>query len=503
MDSSKENKPEEVVGDDGDDDDNIYPPIPIGQQLSAETIRNGGKLEVIGDDDDDNINPPIPIQQQLSAETKRNGGKLEVIGDDDDDNINPPIPIQQLLVGESTKRDRKLEVIGDDDGDNVNPPIPIEVQFSTVETKKSHGKLEVIGDDNNHIINPPIPIEQVAAALEDEEKGQQFTRMVSLRSAAADSSNSLVALGSSIVADGSIERRTDNVFSPLERPSSIPFYSSHQIAPDSDDDDIEQQLEVDLAQSADDPPFPLLEATLVDDVVYDAVAFDEVSVRPSWRKRHPKLAAGGLFLVIAAVVASAVVPSIALSGRNREQTAGSKNEDDILVVDSDATKNNLSPTTGAPVLTSPTTGAPVLTNPTTGAPVLTSPTTGAPVLTSPLSGLCEPNGGTCGCGKDGNGGVITLNRFWGDSSDEQVWGCGGAFALTGLELSQQWDSSTVQSSVGVIFEQGDSYHGWEGCCQVCGLNLQMAGRLSSGWYCEKDLFATGIWLKGNPDAAVV
>jgi hypothetical protein len=24
----------------------------------------------------------------------------------------------------------------------------------------------------------------------------------------------------------------------------------------------------------------------------------------------------------------------------------------------------------------------------------------------------------------------------------------------------------------------------------------LAGRLSSGWYCEKDFFSTGIWLKG-------
>ncbi len=121
-------------------------------------------------------------------------------------------------------------------------------------------------------------------------------------------------------------------------------------------------------------------------------------------------------------------------------------------------------------------------------------TTGDPAL----GGFCEPNGGACECGKDDNGVLITLNRFWGDSSDEQVMGCGGAFQFTGLDLSVE-----KNPSAGANFGQGETFYGWEGCCTVCGKNLQAAGKLSSGWYCEKDFFSTGIWLKGNPDAGVV
>jgi len=37
---------------------------------------------------------------------------------------------------------------------------------------------------------------------------------------------------------------------------------------------------------------------------------------------------------------------------------------------------------------------------------------------------------------------------------------------------------------------------WETCCQNCGTTLQNDNVLSPGWYCEKDFFSTGIWLKG-------
>ena len=45
----------------------------------------------------------------------------------------------------------------------------------------------------------------------------------------------------------------------------------------------------------------------------------------------------------------------------------------------------------------------------------------APITTTPIVG-CDPNGGSCACGFGGGGRTrsITLNRFWGDSSDEQV-----------------------------------------------------------------------------------
>ena len=129
--------------------------------------------------------------------------------------------------------------------------------------------------------------------------------------------------------------------------------------------------------------------------------------------------------------------------------------------------------------------------------------------TGPVSGYCDPNGGTCLCGSGGNSETgkfspITLNRFYGDTTDQKVWGCGGAFQLTALEFNAQWQktftsgstSEKISLDMGISFAQQDSYLGWEACCYICGANLQMAGKLSSGWYCEKDLASTGIWLKG-------
>jgi hypothetical protein len=125
-------------------------------------------------------------------------------------------------------------------------------------------------------------------------------------------------------------------------------------------------------------------------------------------------------------------------------------------------------------------------------------------LTGPVSS-CSENGGACICGSDGNGQLITLNRFFGDSNDEKVWGCGGAFILSGAGWNAQWGGTlsesgpeaTAENSAGIIFSQEDSYSGWEACCAICGVNLQKAGKISDGWYCEKDFFSTGIWLIGK------
>ena len=100
-----------------------------------------------------------------------------------------------------------------------------------------------------------------------------------------------------------------------------------------------------------------------------------------------------------------------------------------------------------------------------------------------------------------------MNSFVGDENNEKIYGCGGAFQLTGSTLNQQWGGTpcetgpeaNVAAILGLEFSQQDSYDGWEGCCYICGANLQMAGKLSDGWSCQKnsEIFATGIWLKGK------
>jgi hypothetical protein len=103
-----------------------------------------------------------------------------------------------------------------------------------------------------------------------------------------------------------------------------------------------------------------------------------------------------------------------------------------------------------------------------------------------------------------------MDRFFGDDNDEKVEGCGGAFELSSASLNQQWGGTlsgtgpeaNVATSIGLDFSQQTSFDGWSGCCNICGYNLQIAGKISDGWYCERDgifggLFATGIWLKGK------
>jgi hypothetical protein len=81
--------------------------------------------------------------------------------------------------------------------------------------------------------------------------------------------------------------------------------------------------------------------------------------------------------------------------------------------------------------------------------------------------------------------------------------------LTGAALDQQWGGTLSETgpevndatSIVLDFSQQNSFNGWSGCYNICGYNLQMARKISDGWYCEKDgiwgLFSTGIWLKGK------
>jgi hypothetical protein len=120
---------------------------------------------------------------------------------------------------------------------------------------------------------------------------------------------------------------------------------------------------------------------------------------------------------------------------------------------------------------------------------------------SPIAdGTCNGDGGACGCGMGGDGTLMTMNQFYGDSNDQQVSGCGGAFQLTSVQWDAEWGGSlskfpSILASIG--FSQAPSFYGWEDCCYHCGYNLQLAGKLTSGWFCEKDFFSTGIWLKGK------
>ena len=106
-------------------------------------------------------------------------------------------------------------------------------------------------------------------------------------------------------------------------------------------------------------------------------------------------------------------------------------------------------------------------------------------------------GGACHCGFGGDGAILTLNKFTGD---DKVYGCGGAFRLTGADVTAEWQGSSGLVTAGISFTQDASYDGWEGCCFICGKNLEIAGMIETAWYCEKDAFSTGIWLKGTPSA---
>ena len=80
-------------------------------------------------------------------------------------------------------------------------------------------------------------------------------------------------------------------------------------------------------------------------------------------------------------------------------------------------------------------------------------------------------GGDCTCGFNHNRGNIGVSIYLRDGfhGDDHVWGC-------------------------------DDYsddNAWENCCNECGQQLERVGLLRSGWWCEKDFFNTGIWLKGD------
>jgi hypothetical protein len=104
---------------------------------------------------------------------------------------------------------------------------------------------------------------------------------------------------------------------------------------------------------------------------------------------------------------------------------------------------------------------------------------------------CSGNGGAC---KVLDGTDIQLNRFNSDRTNQQVWGCGGAFKLTGAELKAIL-AKEPSAEISLSFSQSDTFYGWEGCCRIAGEALQSRGYLSDGWFCVWD--PLGIWLKGK------
>jgi len=124
------------------------------------------------------------------------------------------------------------------------------------------------------------------------------------------------------------------------------------------------------------------------------------------------------------------------------------------------------PTTSTPTTSMPTTSKPTTSKPTTSKPTTSTPTTSNLIASKPttsqqgpLTELCVGNGGTCGCGKTGDGRLITLSRFFGDQNNEKVEGCGGAFALTSAQLGAQWEKTfmeggpevSIAASIGLTF----------------------------------------------------
>jgi len=234
------------------------------------------------------------------------GGKLEVIDDGEESNFPPPIPIEQQLAATKTKRMGKLEVIHDGVGDENNLPPPIPIEQSAAANSTIKGGNDITTD------NPHIP--KIAASREDQQVNRHLRIMETPHSVYAGH------------VDDTAESRTNNsVLPPSEtrtRSRILPFLSSRQTLTNND---IEQpsppEVVVDAAPSS-DPPLPLLEATLVDDKVYDAVPVndipdDAVAIRPSWWKRHPKVAACGLFVSVAVVSLGAGVAGIVIANRER------------------------------------------------------------------------------------------------------------------------------------------------------------------------------------------
>jgi hypothetical protein len=110
-------------------------------------------------------------------------------------------------------------------------------------------------------------------------------------------------------------------------------------------------------------------------------------------------------------------------------------------------------------------------------------------LVNPVTG-CEGGIGACRCSVSGDGSKISM-----DINKEMVYGCDGAFPLDSATWDAQWGGA-LSASGGLGFTTSASYDGWEGCCLICGINLELAGKIFTGWYCDKDLFSTGIWLMG-------
>ena len=198
------------------------------------------------------------------------------------------------------------------------------------------------GEDVNDV-NAPLPIQLIAAKLEqDEAAGAEECRHTE--------ATMMTAARISKLKGGDEIKKFDRDSSSNHDPKApgpnvekiMSSLSVASVSSFSSTDDVEQAAG---ASSEGAPPpslsyhLPLIEATLVNDIVYDAVA-----IRPYFWKRHPKYAVGGVLLMVMIVVTVAtalLAPSVQNRGQNSTRN---QNEPEGIGIEFDNPLQNYGPT---------------------------------------------------------------------------------------------------------------------------------------------------------------
>lgn len=295
-------------------------------------------LEVIENEND----VPLPAPQIVKASKKMAGLK--------EDEVAPPVPVAQRFVS--------LDAVNKLKEDEVAPPVPEAQRFASLDavnkgdegsvtTTKSSSlsknnigdsivmtmppQLELVeGDDENA---PPVPIEHLASSLEAMKNADDEKQVASSIFLERNTASALPANQDQITLPPAPPNHQTDSSTP------VPVPPTFLVGNDAGQGTITERAifptpfsmlpssQVDADESFLPSAFTVLEATLVDDVIYDAVPFEEVDrqeekdLEPAawWTRRRKQCALVGLVSVV--IVGSYFAISNGRSGNTTTATA--------------------------------------------------------------------------------------------------------------------------------------------------------------------------------------
>ena len=301
-------------------------------QSSFHSTSDATEEEILDNNEGFSEQSEVPQSSSLPLAAAPEGSEgIEGIENCQDEEDDAPIPVAQIAaryesIEKSTKENKKPELNEDDDDSPPLPPWHIGCEDEDLNTNKSYVTSTAsppISDSQpstSDVVVPPSTfdedIEQNMELL-DEDIEQNMDEVVPPSTSDEDIEQSIANI---------VQPQVEIIIYRPPSPSMLPR--------ESDDEEEEP--------SADLPSLPQIEATAVEDVVYDAVAirFDANQAgsgsqeeNASWWKRNQKYLLAGLFALIIGALIATVATLVGSKDATVATTSGANDDANIVVPD--------------------------------------------------------------------------------------------------------------------------------------------------------------------------